>query len=659
MNTLLRSTLAISIGLALVACGSDDEPAEDEVIVVAPVAQQPTEQVTQKQSGSLTIVVVDAATGLHPVDEGGVNIPVSYTLLQDVARLVNLKGEALTEADAKFENSDNAVSLALGAIAATELVKINVIAEADGYFPNNIVAQLSVEQSEPVVTIRLTPKALPDDIQVDVETSVQPLTDLATNVVFDSTTGVITADSPMTITVDVQQDGEASTGGAAITLPSGTALLAVNEAGESVPLTSAPEVAIGYYSNEALAEGETDATPAESAIDYFPGGLAVDLQGNDGATEGDFLTGGFVAIEITDDAGNKVKTFGKNDDGSDKSIEVKMQVDVNTNNACPMVFGTSDIEQGAVTAFAEDASKATDGAYFKQGVCEASAAARKIESGDIIPIWSYEETAGSWQFESYGVAVENADNAAILDVVVQVNHLSFWNLDYFLKGTQRCASQVRFALEDKNGNPNAVSATLLLEAQGGGARFLRKGYEWGGADSAIFYRPPAYPVTIQFLVDGENVLLGTQDDAVAGQPKVLQVAELCELEGETLVLDVEAPEVHDQTIKTSLVCDETGAAAGTIFPEPIATSTYVYLYKDTYQFYYTDNSGEALAENLETGADYTAYVYDFANNRYITSTVTATSADDTINLEIPTQCEVIEQPVTGGTGGTGAGGTGG
>ena len=112
MNTLLRSTIAIAIGLALTACGSDDK-SEEEIVVLVPVAQQPTEQVTQKQSGALTVVVVDAATGLHPVDASGVNIPVSYTLLQDVARLVNLKGEALTEAEAKFENSDNAISLAL------------------------------------------------------------------------------------------------------------------------------------------------------------------------------------------------------------------------------------------------------------------------------------------------------------------------------------------------------------------------------------------------------------------------------------------------------------------------------------------------------------------------------------------------------------------
>jgi hypothetical protein len=664
MDKNLRSALAIAISLALTACGSDNSkppPPVDTIIV--PIAQPPVDKVTQKQPGAITILILDGVTGEPPIDDNGDAISINFKLLgNDLDSLVSADGSALTETE--FSNSSITNAIAVGSIGTEETISVNIVADASGYFPNNVVAEVSESQNEPVVTITLTPKKLPENLNVGVTAQAQSINALASEGVEVSfaETGQITTDdnSPLVVELDLAKDGAAdnAVGGVEISIASGTFLLGENDE----PLTSAPEVAVAYYSNEASDSGDK---PAESAIDYFPGGLSVAVQPEsetEDAQEGDFITGGFVAIEITDEAGNKVKNFGKDAQGNDNFIEVKMQIDTNSNNPCPMVF-SGDLENDSVKAFVENSENATETAFFSNGVCESKTGnntdvtARTIKENDIVPVWSYEETNGSWKFESYGVAVKNTTNDKIFDVVVNVNHLSFWNLDYFLKGTQRCASRVNFTIEDRVGNPNAVSASLLLEAQGGGARFLRKPYEWGGADKAIFNRPPAYPVTVQFLnANGDNILLGMKGNTTPGQSQILPVDDLCVLDGQTLVLDVEAPAVHDQTINTRLVCDETGAAPGTRFPAPIATSTYVYLFKDTYSFYYTDNNGEATAEKLETGATYTASAYDFANNVYINSTFTATSAGDVINIDIPTTCDVIdtEVPITGTTG-TGGG----
>jgi len=125
------------------------------------------------------------------------------------------------------------------------------------------------------------------------------------------------------------------------------------------------------------------------ALEAYPGGLnvmadATGFNGN-GTTnqEINFKTAGFVAIEIAGENDKRVKTFSQD-------VEVAMQFKV----------GTTDGDGNIVAA------------------------------GDTVPIWSYSEDSGKWTYEKDGIAVINSDDNTLLDVIYNITHLSYYNLDW-------------------------------------------------------------------------------------------------------------------------------------------------------------------------------------------------------------------------------------
>lgn len=149
----------------------------------------------------------------------------------------------------------------------------------------------------------------------------------------------------------------------------------------------------------------------EEALAAYPGGLDVIAQVDgfeiNGETQSgeqpiNFKSAGFTAVNISDEAGHKVKQFSK-------PIEIAMQFKV----------GTRD-EKGNIVAI-----------------------------GDSVPIWAYNEDKGTWFYEKYGTVQDLNTSDGLFDVIYQTDHLTYFNLDWHYGN--KCTTAT-YVLKDKNGN---------------------------------------------------------------------------------------------------------------------------------------------------------------------------------------------------------------
>lgn len=177
------------------------------------------------------------------------------------------------------------------------------------------------------------------------------------------------ANVPLGITIDSSVTSNGKTVTTEIDIPAGTTMTTEN--GDEV--TGDLSIQLSNYS-----------ATEETSTNAFPGGFAIVANINGTDVDGAFETAGFVSIEIKDANGNKVKNF-------DQPIEVKMQIDDNFIN--PLT--------GA-----------------------------KIAIGDKIPVWSYDDITAAWAFEQDGTVQDLNTADGLVDVVVQADHLSYWNLDW-------------------------------------------------------------------------------------------------------------------------------------------------------------------------------------------------------------------------------------
>ncbi len=190
-----------------------------------------------------------------------------------------------------------------------------------------------------------------------------------TGVVSDVTSG--NADASGTTAPIVAGSGvESNTGASAsISIPQGTVL----KDGNGNPLSGSVETRVTYFNPK-----------DEQSLNSFPGGFSV----NTGTERGSFVTAGFSAIDMTVN-GTKVENFG---DG------VEIGIDVPTDVKNP--------ETGA-----------------------------NVAPGDKIPLWSYNEDTGNWTLEGEvtvpTVLSKSANGKSVYKVTATINHLSYWNLDWF------------------------------------------------------------------------------------------------------------------------------------------------------------------------------------------------------------------------------------
>ncbi|MDI9881686.1 astroprincin family protein [Flectobacillus longus] len=129
-------------------------------------------------------------------------------------------------------------------------------------------------------------------------------------------------------------------------------------------------------------------TETTASLQSFPGGFGADnvIMNNGSTTDGDFITGGFVAIDMEAD-GKAVKSFSK---------PIQVSVGINADLTSP--------ETG-----------------------------EKIKEGDTIPTWSYDSNTGQWKEEGIATVIRGSDGK--LTATFEASHLSYWNLDWYFYGS--------------------------------------------------------------------------------------------------------------------------------------------------------------------------------------------------------------------------------
>ena len=158
---------------------------------------------------------------------------------------------------------------------------------------------------------------------------------------------------------------------ASLTIRKGTVIRDAN----GNPLSGTIYTTLVYFTNQ-----------DDEAMQSFPGGFNNTVILNDGS-EADvtFFTAGFLAITMTDASGNAAKTF-------DPPLEVYMEIPEQT----------IDHEGNPIT------------------------------SGMEIPLWSYDEATGVWQQEPENAQVQQSSGRGVFYAEFEIDHLSWWNLDWFV-----------------------------------------------------------------------------------------------------------------------------------------------------------------------------------------------------------------------------------
>ena len=344
------------------------------------------------------------------------------------------------------------------------------------------------------------------------------------------------------------------------------------------------------------------------ALEAFPGGFAVTLANPDAVNVGDsssiengevsFLSGGFTAVEISNETGTKVKSFS---------------------TPVPITFTISE----------DTINPDTEAA---------------VQVGELLPIWSFDVDTGQWSFEGSGAVSDPTAGDGLLQVEYQASHLSYWNLDWYRAGSNRCRT-TNIDILSSSGGIYERYARMRMSRSG----FSRTKYYRGDGFLTLKNSPRNVPTTITFTDPTTGTELASVD-----------VPDLCSLTEITLTPPDESTRVYaDVTIKTVTYCSNDDTQ-----PEQPISSSYIRLYQSSPRFQYigrryTDSAGEATYSNLlvSTGAsspEYRVYVRNRIDNQWsIYRNQTFSQANNTLLVRIPQTCETTTG--SAGDGGTGAG----
>lgn len=162
---------------------------------------------------------------------------------------------------------------------------------------------------------------------------------------------------------------------------------------DGTPLDGELKVVLAYFS-----------PLEEESLNAFPGGFTVTVKDeNNQQQDGNFVTAGFVAIEISDPNENLAARFESG------NLELDMLIN-------PDVINYE-----------------TD---------------QPIQEGDVIPVWSYEVETGEWTFEQNITVVPQP---AGMGFHMDIHHLSWYNLDWFVTGYCSWSKLFIFASDDERG----------------------------------------------------------------------------------------------------------------------------------------------------------------------------------------------------------------
>ena len=330
----------------------------------------------------------------------------------------------------------------------------------------------------------------------------------------------------VTVTTDFEDATGAQT---SLRIPAGTVMRDV----DGTPLQGNVEATVVYYSNQ-----------DDAARDAFPGGfLGVNVTENEDDLEsgGSFITAGFAAIEVVDEQGRKARQF-------DGPIDIEIDVPP----------GTTNPETG-----------------------------QAVQSGDSVPVYSFNEETGEWVFEGRTEATL-ADASArksqgTLAVSFQTQHLTYWNLDWYW--SPRCSRADQIMFNGMPANWRGFFRWTLRDAETG--QRLRSGSHYRGNFLRFYNAPREWPMTLQMVdpVSGQVVAEGTLND-------------LCD--GGTL--DATIPDRVSVDVHATITCDddtEIRPSNYSVWYRPASGSPWGYARL---------SSGRATISDLIEGGEYLFYV---------------------------------------------------
>jgi len=181
----------------------------------------------------------------------------------------------------------------------------------------------------------------------------------------------------------------------------------------------------------------------KESLEAFPGGLIAKAVNSSGATKkGFFTTAGFAEFSLQNQSGQEVKSFSGN------TVELSIDIPAGTIN------------------------KNTGSA---------------VKNGDVIPVWSYDESSGTWKYETESTAV-GPDSKGNFKVSFQSSHLSWWNLGWLDENV--CS-------EGATVNLNGNYASLRLEITDVNGNFIASKIVSSTENSVTFQNVPSgVPVRI-------------------------------------------------------------------------------------------------------------------------------------------------------------------
>lgn len=378
---------------------------------------------------------------------------------------------------------------------------------------------------------------------------------------------------------------------ASITLPANTTLTDASGAALTGDLT----IDVAHHTS-----GTAD------ALETFPGTLTARIDNADAfnatnprsLAEGDagnFVSGGFTSITVTDAAG-KVAHNVNGADASVKPLTLKVKVSADTVNP----------DTNAL-----------------------------VKAGDTLPVWSYDNETGVWKFEANGtVTAEGTD----LFVTYMTNHLSFYNLDWY---------QGKVCHGVKLNLVNGGSSRLRV-------RLVRVG---GGFDATLYYTGEGDVIKFNYAPANMPVNI-VVDDALTGVPRVITsgspISDLCAQPlSYTITLQPQEQALASLKVTALAVCKN-----GVANPTPLPSAAVSVLQnRNLVNTGTTNSSGIAQIGGLKVGESYKVVVRNNSTYGKGLATVNISSLTPSVTVEVPQTCDPATG-ATGSTGATGAGGSG-
>ena len=294
------------------------------------------------------LTISDATTGGFP------SAPVTITVTGSDASSV-MKSDG-TLANTPFSVTGGVVNLSVEEAVALP-VKFTLMANAEGYLTTSINVELtSTGDSRALSMVSLAKPPTGTEVATD-------------------TSGSVDGSGTTVAAIAVNTPAEANTGGStSVTIPAGTTITSKDGTLLSGNLT----VDVVYHSNSSI-----------ESLSSFPGGFTTQVMVPDPSNpgsfipqEGNFISGGFVSVEVTDENGTKGEQFSN-----------------------PLDFTATIPAAGLINPETGSA----------------------VQAGETITIWSYDTATGVWTDE--GLATIVVDGSG-LSASFQSSHLSYFNMDW-------------------------------------------------------------------------------------------------------------------------------------------------------------------------------------------------------------------------------------